>query len=155
MFYSLLKLTHVLSIVIWLGGMVFAHFFLRPALTTLEAPQRVRVMHDVLARFFQTVLVVSLLTLGTGLWMMGRVAKEAVQSGGAFQMPLDWTIMATLGVLMVAIFGHIRFVLFKRLQRAVAQADWPAGGAALNSIRKWVAVNLALGVAIVVVTLLM
>jgi hypothetical protein len=30
MLYNLLKLTHVLSILVWVGGMVFAHFFLRP-----------------------------------------------------------------------------------------------------------------------------
>jgi uncharacterized membrane protein len=30
MLYQLLKLVHVLSIVIWIGGMFFAHFCLRP-----------------------------------------------------------------------------------------------------------------------------
>jgi len=34
-------------------------------------------------------------------------------------MPMSWMVMATLGLLMMAIFGHIRFVLYKRLQRAV------------------------------------
>ncbi len=52
--------------------------------------------------------------------MLGRVAKQVVQSGGSFEMPLAWTIMAVLGVAMVAIFMHIRFVLYKRLGRAVA-----------------------------------
>ena len=70
-------------------------------------------------------------------------------------MPLDWTIMSTLGVLMMAIFGHIRFVLFRRLGQAVASADWPAGGAALASIRTWVSANLVIGVVIIAVTLLM
>ena len=55
---------------------------------------------------------------------------------------------------MMAIFGHIRFALFRRLQRAVAASDWPSGAKALGSIRSWVGVNLALGVVIVVVTLL-
>ena len=69
-------------------------------------------------------------------------------------MPLAWTLMATLGLVMVAIFGHIRFALFKRLQRAVALSDWAAGGQALGSIRTWVGVNLALGAITVGVTLL-
>ena len=154
MIYSLLKLTHVLSIIVWIGGMVFAHFFLRPAVAALEPPQRVRLMHDVLGRFFQAVLVLATLTLISGLWMIGRVAKEAVQSGGVFHMPLSWTVMATLGLVMVAIFGHIRFALFKRLKSAVALADWPAGGAALGAIRRWVMVNMALGLTIVGVTFL-
>ena len=38
MLYQLLKLVHVLSIVIWTGGMFFAHFCLRPAVAKLDAP---------------------------------------------------------------------------------------------------------------------
>ena len=64
-------------------------------------------------------------------------------------MPLAWTVMASLGVLMVAIFGHIRFVLYTRLVRAVAAQNWPAGGAVMAQIRLWVGVNLGLGLAII------
>ena len=154
MIYALLKTVHLLSLIVWIGGMVFAHFFLRPAVAQLEAPARIRLMQDVLGRFFRAVLWAAGLTLGTGLWMIGRVAKQAVQSGGSFAMPLEWTVMATLGIVMVAIFGHIRFALYKRLSRAVTASDWPAGGAALGSIRLWVSINLGLGVTIVVITLL-
>jgi len=153
--YALLKTLHVLAIVLWVGGMVFAHFFLRPALAQLEPPQRLRLMHEVLRRFFAAVGVAALLTLATGLWMIGRVAKQAVQSGGSFAMPLDWTLMAALGVLMVAIFGHIRFVLFKRFAVAVTALDWAAGGAALAKLRTWVAVNLALGLTVIVIAVLL
>lgn len=155
MIYAILKLLHILSIVVWIGGMVFAHFFLRPAALQLPPPQRVPLMHGVLQRFFSAVLVAIGVVLATGLWMIGRVAKETVQAGLSFNMPLDWTIMATLGIVMMGIFGHIRFALFKRLSKAVATQDWPAGGAALGSIRTWVGVNLAIGVVIIVITLLM
>ena len=154
MLYNALQLVHVLSIIVWIGGMVFAHFFLRPATLTLEPPQRVRLMHDVLQRFFAAVSVAVVVVLGSGLWMVGRVARQAAKAGGSFAMPLDWTIMATLGLVMMALFGHIRFALFKRLQRAVAASDWATGGQALGSIRSLVGVNLALGVLIVAVTLL-
>ncbi len=154
MLYALLKTLHVLSIIVWVGGMVFAHFFLRPAVAALEPPVRLRLMHEVLARFFRVVLVASWLTLGSGLWMLGRVAKQVVQSGGQFSMPLSWTLMAVLGVLMVAIFMHIRFALHKRMGRALEAADLAAAGAALAQIRRWVSVNLALGILIVVVTVM-
>lgn len=154
MIYEALKTIHVLSIIVWIGGMVFAHFFLRPALAQLDAPQRLRLMHEVLGRFFQAVLVASLLTLATGVWMLGRVAKQVVQSGGSFEMPLAWTVMAVLGTLMVAIFMHIRFALFKRLRQAVEGAQWDAGGAALAQIRTWVSVNLGLGVVVLLVALM-
>ena len=154
MIYAALKTLHVLSIIVWIGGMVFAQFFLRPAVAQLDLPARLRLMNDVLGRFFQAVLVASLLTLASGLWMVGRVAKQVVQSGGSFEMPLAWTIMAALGIAMVAIFMHIRFVLYKRLVRAVAASEWPAGGAALAKIRRWVSVNLGLGIVVLLVTLL-
>jgi uncharacterized membrane protein len=120
----------------------------------LDPAVRLRLMHDVLGRFFQAVLAASLLTLVSGVWMLGRVAKQVVQSGGSFKMPLAWTVMAVLGILMVAIFMHIRFVPYKRLGRAVAASEWPAGAAALAQIRRWVSVNLGLGVLVVLVTLL-
>ena len=154
MIYALLKTVHVLSIIVWIGGMVFAHFFLRPAVAQLEPPARLRLMHDVLGRFFQAVLLASLLTLASGVWMLGRVAKQVVQSGGSFEMPLAWTVMAAMGVVMVAIFMHIRFALFKRLGGAVAASEWAAAGAALAQIRTWVSVNLGLGVLVLLVTLM-
>ena len=151
---AILKTLHVLAIVVWVGGMVFAHFFLRPAVARLEPPVRLRLMHEVLGRFFRVVLVASLLTLASGVWMLGRVARQVVQSGGSFQMPLAWTVMAVLGVAMVAVFLHIRFALYRRLDRAVAAEQWAAGGQALAQIRRWVAVNLGLGTAVLLVTLL-
>lgn len=154
MVYAALKSIHLLAVVVWVGGMVFAHFFLRPAVAQLDPPLRLRLMHDVLGRFFKAVLAASLLVLASGLWMVGRVAKQVVQGGGDFAMPLAWAVMAVLGTLMVAIFLHMRFALYARLSRAVAAADWAAGGVAMAQIRRWVAVNLTLGVLTVLVTLL-
>ena len=154
MIYAVLKTVHVLSIIVWIGGMAFAQFFLRPALAPLEPAVRLRLMHDVLGRFFRAVLVASLLTLASGVWMLGRAAKQVVQSGASFEMPLAWTIMAVLGVAMVAIFMHIHFVLYKKLGRAVAASEWAGGGDALAQIRTWVAINLGLGVLVLLVTLM-
>lgn len=155
MLYNTLKLAHVLSIIVWIGGMVFAHAFLRPAVQALEPPERVRLMHDVLARFLNAVSVAVVVVLGSGIWMIGNVARQAAQTGGKFSMPLGWTVMATLGLVMIAIFGHLRFALFKRLQRAVTAGNWADGGKALGSIRTLVVINLALGVVVVVVAFLM
>ena len=83
---------------------------------------RLQLAHAVLGRFFAAVLWAASLALVSGVWMIGRVAKASVQSGGNFSMPLTWTVMASLGVLMVALFGHIRFVLYPRFGAAVAAA---------------------------------
>ncbi|MDP2006571.1 MAG: CopD family protein [Rubrivivax sp.] len=148
MFYLFLKAVHVLAVVLWVGGMAFAHFFLRPSLATLAPPQRLTLMRDVLRRFFSAVLVATGLVVASGLWMIGRVVKQVVQAGGSFSWPLDWLVMTPVGLLMVAIFGVIRFRFHPRLSAAVDTSDWPAAGAVLGDIRRWVGVNLVLGVAL-------
>ena len=47
-------------------------------------------------------LVAVVLMLASGVWMIGNFARQVVQSGGSFAMPLGWTVMATLGLVMVA-----------------------------------------------------
>lgn len=66
MIYAALKTLQVLSIIAWTGGMVFSHFSLRPAVAQLQPPVRLRLMHDVLGRLFQAVLVASLLAQASG-----------------------------------------------------------------------------------------
>lgn len=146
MFYNALKFVHVLSIVVWIGGMVFAHFFLRPAAQELDPPQRIRLMHGVLRRFLGAVAVAVVAALTSGLGMIGALS---IGSGGAFAMPLDWNIMAGLGLVMMGIFAYVYFGPQGRLEAAVAAGDWAAGAQALAQIRTSVMVNLALGVLII------
>lgn len=151
MLYAILKSIHLLALIAWIGGMFFTLFCLRPSLTVLEGPMRLRLMHEVLRRFFGVVNVAVVLVLLSGVWMLTSAARSGSNAGIGFNMPLDWHAMVIGGLLMMLIFGHIRFVLFKRLQRAVQAKDGPAGAAALGRIRNWVMVNLVLGVLIVVV----
>jgi len=149
MLYALLKTVHVLSVILWVGGMLFAEAFLRPALAGLAPAERLRLAQAVLARFFGAVLWASALVLGSGLWMIARLAKATVQAGGSFSMPLTWTVMAVLGVLMVALFGHIRFGIYPRFAAAVNAEDWTQAADRLQSLRLWVRVNLGIGLVIV------
>ncbi|CAB3849189.1 CopD family protein [Achromobacter mucicolens] len=149
MLYAVLQFVHVMAVILWVGGMLFAHCFLRPAAAKLEPPVRLPFMASVLGPFLNAVLAAIVLILVTGAWMIGASASQAAQTGGAFFMPRNWTLMASGGIVMIAIFGHIRFALYKRLAAAVAASDWPAGGRAMAGIRRWVGVNLLLGIAIV------
>lgn len=149
--YAFLLTLHLLAVVVWVGGMVFSHFFLRPAVVVLDPPQRLTLMHAVLGRFFAAVLVAVLTLLASGLWMVGHVAVREARVGDRFHLPLDTWFMIIVGTLMIAVFGHVRFVLYRRLAAAVQGQQWPAAGAALASIRQWVAVNLWLGVLVVAV----
>ena len=150
--YAALKAVHLLSLMVWMGGMFFAHFCLRPAALALAPATRVPLMQAALGRFFKFAGVAALLTLVSGFGMVFRVVGATRQTGAPFNTPLEWWLMGSLGILMVLIFGHIRFALYKQLQRAVEVQDWPAGGAALNAIKGWVLTNLTIGTVIVVLT---
>ncbi len=154
MLYALLKTAHVLAVVLWVGGMVFAHFFLRPSLAVLAPPQRLALMHAVLGRFFAAVAVAVAVVLASGLWMVGRVARQAVAGGGSFAWPLDWSVMTALGLVMTAVFVFIRLGPYRRFARAVRSETWPEAASALAVVRRWVLVNLVLGVGVIGVALL-
>ncbi len=151
MLYAALKTLHVLAIVAWVGGMFFVMLALRPAVQSLEAPLRLTLMRDTLGRFFRMVNVAAAITLVTGIWMIGRVAKATVQSGASFSMPAEWHLMTALGIVMVLVYAVIRFRHFKAMDRAVTAQEWPAAGAALARIRMGVHLNAGLALVILVV----
>ncbi len=134
---------HLLSAMLWIGGMAFAHFALRPAAAaTLAPPQRLPLMSAALGRFLKLVSVAIAVLLLTGLHMIfARGGFEAARAG----------VLAMFGggVAMMAIFGHIAFAGYPRLRRCVAEEKWPAAAEQLNVIRRLVEVNLVLGVLIV------
>jgi len=133
-------LLHVLAVVIWVGGMFFAYMALRPvAAGQLEPPQRLRLWAGVFARFFPWVWAAVALILATGLWMVFAVF------GGIGSSGLYIDLMLGVGIVMMLIFFHVFFAPYKRLQRAVAAEDWPAGGKALGQIRMLIGTNLVLG----------
>ncbi|CAB3920865.1 CopD family protein [Achromobacter dolens] len=155
MLYSALKLIHLLAVILWVGGMLFAHCFLRPAAAQLEPPQRLRLMDAVLGPFLNAVGAAIVLILATGALMIGQEAAQAARSGGAFFMPRAWTVMAAGGLVMTAIYAYIRAALYPRLRAAVAASEWPRGGQAMAGIRRCVGVNLVLGLLIVAAVFLL
>ncbi len=153
MLYATLKAIHLLSVVVWVGGMFFMHVCLRPAAAAvLEPPARLRLMHAAMRRFFAVVAVAIVLILASGAAMIGLAGSTAARSGLRFNLPLDWYVMVATFLVMLAIFLHVRLVLFRRLATAVAAEAWAAGGATLAAIRAEVLANLVLGAFIIVVT---
>ena len=136
---------HVISGVIWIGGMFLAYMAVRPAaVEVLEPPQRLKLWTGIFRRFFPWVWGAVALILLTGFGMMGQLPS----------VPVYIIVMALIGVVMSAIFMHIYFAPFGRLKRAVAADDWKAGGAALNQIRILVGTNLVLGLVNIAVAML-
>ncbi|HEX5676309.1 MAG TPA: CopD family protein [Azonexus sp.] len=138
---------HVLSVVVWVGGMFFAYMALRPvAASVLEPPQRLTLWAGVFGKFFPWVWVSVALILLTGLHML--------MVFGGMAAPHYAMTMLVLGVVMMLIFAHVFFAPYGRLKRAVAAQDWKAGGAALGQIRQLIGINLSLGLLTIAVVFL-
>jgi len=137
---------HLLSVVIWVGGMFFAYMALRPAaVAVLEPPQRLSLWVQTFRRFFTWVWASVVLLPVTGYWM-------ALHLWGAMgNLPMYVNLMQGIGIVMILIYLHVFFAPFGRLKKAVASEDWPTGGKALGQIRVLVGVNTLLGLLIVII----
>jgi uncharacterized membrane protein len=142
--YDIFKLLHLVAAIVWMGGMAFMLFALRPAaLVALEPQPRARLMVQVLQRFFRLVLASIVLLLATGGHLFGSGFKALAASGGS--VPLGWATMLGLGLLMVLVFGHLYFAGFAKFKRAVAAAEWPLAAQAAGRMHTLVVLNFVLG----------
>ena len=132
---------HLIGVIIWVGGMFFAHMALRPAVNgQLQPPVRLPLMHQVLKIFFRWVWLSVLLILVTGLWVFLGVMKG--------QAAMYIHLMAGFGLLMAGIFLYIYFAPFKAMGEALAENDLPKAGARMALIRRLIGINLILGLAL-------
>lgn len=137
---------HLLSAVVWVGGMFFAYMFLRPtAAAQLEPPARLQLWVGVFSKFFPFVWLALLFLPLTGYLMIFDIW------GSMGATPLYVHIMNGLGIVMILIYLHVYFAPFKRLKEAVVKQDWPEGGRNLNIIRKMVGMNTAIGLIVIIV----
>lgn len=138
---------HLLSVVIWVGGMFFAHMALRPVVAAqLQPTARLPFMQAVLDRFFPWVWICMLSILFSGLWMIFSVY------GGFAGLALHVHIMTGLGMVMMLVFLYIYFVPYNRLRKLVRTEDWPGAGASLTQVRQLIGFNLILGLTTVLIS---
>ncbi len=143
---SLALLLHLLGVVVWVGGMFFAYMALRPvAAVVLEPPLRLALWAGVFGKFFPWVWLAVALILGSGMFMWMKLGGAAA--------PAYVLLMLALGVAMMLIFAHVFFAAYKKLKRAVAAAEWKAGGAALGQIRRLIGINLSIGLVTIAVAI--
>ena len=151
MLYASLKALHLIGVVVWVGGMFFMLMCLRPAAAeVLEPAPRVRLLHAALRRFFAWVSLAALVVLASGATLIALAWRDRAGAGLPFNMPLDWYAMVAIFLVMLAVFAHVRLVLFRRVAQAVAAQAWPSGAKALGAIRWEVALNLVLGLFVIV-----
>ena len=137
---------HVLSSVIWVGGMFFAYLVLRPiAAVQFEPPQRLTLWSNVFSKFFPWVWASVALLLGTGFWLISN------KFGGMKNVAAHIHIMMSMGIIMALIFMHIFFAPTRKLTRAVTEHNWEEAGKNLAQIRVLIGVNLIIGLSVIVV----
>jgi len=144
----LFRLLHLLSAMVWVGGMFFAYVVLRPAaVEVLDPPPRLSLWVGVFRRFFVWVWIAVAVLLASGFYMI-------MLYGGMGQAPRHVHIMMTTGIVMMLIYGHVYFALYRKLSRLVAAQSWKEAGEMLGKIRRLVGVNLTLGMVTVCVAVL-
>jgi uncharacterized membrane protein len=144
MFYSIAF--HILSAVIWVGGMFFAYNALRPAAAqVLEPPLRLELWVQVFRRFFVWVWLSIFLLLVTGYWMLFSYF------GGFANAGIHIHIMHGGGILMILIYLHVFFAPYRRLRQAVIVQDYPLAGAKLNQIRRLIGLNTLIGLLVIII----
>lgn len=141
----LLRALHVLGVVAWVGGMVFALLVLRPSLGLLAPAQRIGLLGAVFARFFRIVwhampiVILSGYALLFGVYGGFRMVDPAVH------------VMHALGIVMAIVFAVLFFGPWAGMRAALAAGDTVAAAAAAERIRKLVLANMILGLVTVAV----
>jgi len=137
---------HLFAAVVWVGGMFFAYMALRPAAAAvLEPPLRLSLWSKVFSLFFPWVWASIFILFGTGYWMVIYVFGGFAQVGNYVH------IMHGLAIIMLLVFLHVYYAPYKRLKQFVADKNFPEAGKKLAQIRTLIAINLSLGLLILVV----
>ena len=133
-----MKFLHLIAAIVWLGGISFLLFSLRPiASNVLPPPLRLPLMAQSMQRFFGIAWACVLVLLMSGLVMLLAVGMK--------NAPAGWHAMLGIGLLMFAVFGHLYFGPFRRLKQAITAANWPEGGRRAGQIAMLAYLNLFLG----------
>ncbi|MBF0368302.1 MAG: hypothetical protein HQL52_02495 [Magnetococcales bacterium] len=134
---------HLLAAVFWVGSMFFAHVVVRPSSQDLELTLRVKLWTQILGRFFVVVWCVAILLPASGYWMV------VSYFGGFTDLALHVIIMQGLGWTMIVIFVSVFFSPYQHLKRMIRQELFPEAGMYILRIRKFMLVNLILGIMVV------
>lgn len=142
MLFSIALALHVLSAIVWIGGMFFAYLCLRPVLGEREPAERLQIWVAVFKRFFPWVTVAIGLLFVTGFYL--------IHGHGGFSGIGNyvWAMLA-LAVIMTGIYKFLLLAPFRHLCRGVEEGNLKVAAYALGTIRKLVATNLVLGIVVV------
>ena len=135
---------HLLASVIWVGGMFFAFQILRPSAAALEPAARLKLWAGVFERFFTWAWGSVVTLLASGFWMI------VVYFGGMKGLAMYINLMMGIGLLMAVLFAWLWFSPYRQFKGAMAAGDAPAAGRQIDRIRHIIAMNLVMGLVVLV-----
>ena len=142
---ALAHAAHLITAVIWIGGMFFAYVILRPAVANYEPARRLVLWQGVFKKFFPWVMLSILVLLLSGYTLV------FTKYGGFANSPFYVHLMQLIGWAMVVLFFSMLVRPYQVFKKSVDAENWPKAGAALNQVRLIVLVNLLLGLVLLVV----
>ncbi len=116
---TLLYFFHVLAMMTWVGGIIYANLILMPSMTVIDPPQRGRLMGAIVKRF--TVLswssIIILLITGYIMIPKGVLFNFSISYG-------VWLNIKILLVLLMIIIGlYITLVLSPKIKASAPKSD--------------------------------
>ena len=139
---------HVLSVIIWVGGMFFGQVAVRPAMRGMDTLAAARFWCVLLGRFLPWAWTAIVVLLASGTYMVFN------SFDGFSELPWFVQFMMGVGIFMMMLTGHLSFSAFKKLKRAVAAGDAALAEKPLRQIRVIMDVSLILGLLIVIVVMM-
>jgi len=137
---------HLLSAIIWVGGMFYAYMILRPvAANLLEPPVRLKLWSDIFRKFFVWVWAIIIVIPVTGYFMI------FTNWDGFSNLTIDIHIMHGLGILMILIYLHLYFAPYRRMNQALAEGNIQEAARRLSQMRIIVLINLLIGLTVATV----
>lgn len=137
---------HILGAVIWVGGMYAIYVCLRPALGALDRPpDRMILMRAVFQKFFPWVWLSIVLLFASGYLMLFTVM------GGFAFAGTHVHIMQGLAWVMILLFAWLYWGPWADFREAVDAHNWEQAGQDMARIRRIIAINLPLGLIVVVI----
>jgi uncharacterized membrane protein len=126
------------------GGLFFLVGILRPAASSVPLAERLPLLSTAMGRFFLWVWIAIIVLLVTGNTMIFML-------GGMAGVPLYIHLMQALGWVMFLLFGHMFFSPWRRVRVALSAGALADALRAMNQLRFFAAINLAIGLLVVVI----
>ncbi len=135
---------HILAAVVWVGGMVFNLLVVRPSMSVVDPPQRLKLADGILRRFIPVVWMSVGLLVFTGLLMtLKRVASFEILLKTVYGNLLILKLVVV--TLMISIVVLIRYSLLPRFESLIDSQSRELNKV-LGQMVTLVKVNLALGI---------